>query len=88
MHCRSCLTWRISPLLPLIEGNKNKPRTKERGDSNTQLARNLYLLDITHKRICEHGIVGGGPEDTGSHEGRRWKQIYGVKFDLFADLSN
>jgi hypothetical protein len=52
------------------------------------LARNLYLLGITHKRILEHGIGGGGPADTGSHEGGRWKQIYGVPFDLFVNLSN
>jgi hypothetical protein len=67
---------------------KNKQRTKERGESKTQLARNLYLLGITHKRILEHGLGGGGPADTGSHEGRRWKQMYGVLFDLFVDLSN
>jgi hypothetical protein len=73
---------------PVVEGKKSKQRTKERGESKTQLARNLYLLGITHKRILEHGLGGGGPADTGSHEGRRWKQIYGVPFDLFVDLSN
>jgi hypothetical protein len=75
-------------LPPVFEGKKNKQRTKERGESKTQLDCNLYLLGITHKRILEHGIGGGGPADTGSHEGRRWKQIYGVPFDLFVDLSN
>jgi hypothetical protein len=75
-------------LPPVVEGKKNKQRTKERGESKTQLARNLYLLGITHKRILEHGLGGGGPADTASHEGRRWKQIYGVPFELFVDLSN
>jgi hypothetical protein len=75
-------------LSPVVERKKNKQRTKERVESKTQLARNLYLLDITLKRILEHGLVGGGPADTGSHEGRRWKQIYGVPFDFFVDLSN
>jgi hypothetical protein len=75
-------------LPPVVEGKRNKQRTKERGESKTQLARNLYLLGITHKRILEHCRVGGGPADTGSHEGRHWKQIYGVPFDLFVDLFN
>jgi hypothetical protein len=75
-------------LPPVVEGKKNKQRKKERGESKTQLARNLYLLGITHKRILEHDLGGGGPADTGSHEGRRWKQIYRVPFDLFVDLSN
>jgi hypothetical protein len=75
-------------LPPLVEVKKNKQRTKYRGESKTQLARNLYLLSITHKRILEHGLGGRSPEDTGSHEGRRWKQVYGVPFDVFADLSN
>jgi hypothetical protein len=43
-------------LPPVVEGKKNNPRTKERGDSKTQLARNLYFLGITHKRVLEHGI--------------------------------
>jgi hypothetical protein len=75
-------------LPPVVEGKKNKQRAKERGESKTQLARNLYLLSITHKRILEHGFCGGGPADMGSHEGRRWKQIYGVPFDLFVDFFN
>jgi hypothetical protein len=77
-------------LLPptVVEGKKNKQRTKERGESKPHLARNLYLLGITHNIILEHGLGGGGPADTGSHEGRRWKQICGVPFDLFVDLSN
>jgi hypothetical protein len=60
-------------LPPVVEGKKDKQRTKERGESKTPLARNLYLLSITHKRILEHGLGGGGPADTGSHEGRCWK---------------
>jgi hypothetical protein len=74
-------------LPPVVEGKKNKQRTKERGKSKTQLDRNLYLLGITHKRILEHGLGGGGPADTGSQEGRRWNQIYGVPLDLFVDFS-
>jgi hypothetical protein len=75
-------------LPPVVEEKKNKQRTKERGESKTQLACNLYLLGITHKRILEHGLGGGGPADTGSHKGRRWKKIDGVPFNLFVDLSN
>jgi hypothetical protein len=86
MHCQSCSTWRII-FSPVVEGKNNEQRTKERGESKTQLAHNLYLLCITHKRILEHGLGGGGPADMGSHEGRRWKQIYGVPFD-FVDLPN
>jgi hypothetical protein len=73
---------------PVVEGKKNKQRTKERDERKTQLDLNLYLLGITHKRILEHGLVGGGPADTESHEGSRWKQMYGIPFDLFVDLSN
>jgi hypothetical protein len=71
----------------VVEEKKNKQRTKEIGESKTQLARNLYLTGITHKKILEHGFGGGGPADTGSHEGRHWKQINGFPFDLFVDLS-
>jgi hypothetical protein len=58
-------------LPPVVEGKKKKPITKERVDIKTQLSRNLYLLGITHKRILEHDLVGGGPADTVSYEGRR-----------------
>jgi hypothetical protein len=64
----------LTPLW-LKEKRTSNQRTIERGESKTQLARNLYLLGITHKRIFEHGLGGGGPADTGSHEGRCWKKI-------------
>jgi hypothetical protein len=52
-----------------------------------ELARNLYLVGITHIRILEHGLVGGGPSRGDEHEGRWWKKIYGIPFDLFLVLS-
>jgi hypothetical protein len=36
----------------------------------------------------EHGLQGEGPTDSDAHEGRRWKKIYWVPFDLCVELSN
>jgi hypothetical protein len=80
--------WHGELSSPPSSGWRKKEQAKDKRESKTQLARNLYLIGITHKRILEHGIGGGGPADTGSHEGRRWKHIYGFPFDLFVDLSN
>jgi hypothetical protein len=66
----------------------NKPRSKERGASCQEVARNLYWIGVTHTRILELGLQGGGPADSDAREGHCWRQIYGVPFDLFVELSN
>jgi hypothetical protein len=74
---------------PLVkEAKKNKPRNKERDYSCQELARDLYWLGVTHKRILQHGLQGGGPVEKDKHEGRHWRQIYGVPYDLFVPLSD
>jgi hypothetical protein len=40
-----------------------------------ELARNFYWLGIS--------LEGGGLAEKNKHEGHRWRQIYGVPFDLF-----
>jgi hypothetical protein len=77
-------------LLPPVsaQGKKNTPMTKERGDSKTQLAHNLYLLGITHKRKLKQSLSGGAPADKETHDGGRSKQIYGFQFDFFVELAN
>jgi hypothetical protein len=69
------------------EEQKKSPRSKERGANQVELARNLYLMGIIHRRILEHDFAGGGPSRSDEHEGLRWKQIYGIPFHLFLVLS-
>jgi hypothetical protein len=71
------------------EENKISPRSKECGSSKWEFARNSYLMGITQIPILEHGcFAGGGPAKSDQHEGPRWKQIYGIPFDLFFGLSD